>query len=139
MSTCLYKNRKTGLNFQLSIKTVLNSQLTSCTPPALLPNVVHEFSCLHDAVVTYMDMTSRHLVNRAQEHLNLNFNKIAVTRHISACQCCKANKVSFNLFEIVSVILRTKPKFKKRYLLKNKSRLNSQFCAKCCSFCSRFF
>ena len=59
------------------------------------------FSSLRNADVSYMGMTSRQLVTRAQVHLNLNFNKTAKTQQIRSCQCCKTNEINANFFKII--------------------------------------
>ena len=51
-----YRAFKTGPYFQLKLNT----------PTGLVSNVVYKISCLLDADVSYTDMTSRHLVTRAQ-------------------------------------------------------------------------
>ena len=55
-------------------------------PTVWMSNVVYEFSCLHDADARYIGMASGPLIAIAQEHLNSNFNKTAITQHISSCQ-----------------------------------------------------
>ena len=44
------------------VKAALYFQLKSNTPSALVSNVVNKFTCLHDANMSYIDMTSRHLI-----------------------------------------------------------------------------
>ena len=63
--------------------------------------MVYQSFCLRDAHVSYISMTSRYSVSRAQEHLNLNLNKTPITQHISSCQCCNANKLNANSFNII--------------------------------------
>ena len=76
--------------FYRTLKTGSYFQLKSSNATASVFNVVHKFCCLRDADVSYIAMTSRHLVIRAQEHLSFNINKTTRARHISSCQCCKA-------------------------------------------------
>ena len=45
--------------------------LKSNTPALLLSNVVYRFSCPCDAGLTDIDKSTRHVVTRAKEHLNL--------------------------------------------------------------------
>ena len=43
--------------------------------------VVHKFTCLRDANISYIGMTSCHLATKAQEHLHSTINKTAITLH----------------------------------------------------------
>ena len=54
-------------------------------------------SGLRDADVSYIGITTCHLVSREQEHWSLN-NKAAVVQHIGSCQCCNANTLNANFF-----------------------------------------
>ena len=61
-------------------------------PSSLAANVVYRFKCSHDANISYIGKTERHLLTRMAEHLNPNFqDKSAVTKHISQCVHCQAN------------------------------------------------
>ena len=57
----LYRTNKVGQYFQLK----------SETPLPLCSNVVYKFTCSCDTNLTYIGMSSRHLITRVKEHLNL--------------------------------------------------------------------
>ena len=59
--TPTYKTCKVGNYFNLK----------SNTPALLLSNVVYRFSCPCDVGLTYIGKSTRHVVTRAKEHLNL--------------------------------------------------------------------
>ena len=71
-----YTSLKTGSYFNLKFKT----------RTALKSNVVYKFTCSRDVNTTYIGMSTRHLVTRAREHLQLNSNyaKSAISQHISS-------------------------------------------------------
>ena len=59
--TPIYKTWKVGNYFNLK----------SNTPALLLSNIVYRFSCPCDVDLTYIGKSTRHVVTRAKEHLNL--------------------------------------------------------------------
>ena len=76
--------------------------LKSQTPKALMSNVVYKFTCKHDANLTYLGKTKRHMTTRVKEHGDLDAReKTAVASHIVNCQTCKQNKLVLDDFEIV--------------------------------------
>ena len=69
----LYRTNKVGQYFQLK----------SETPLPLCSNVVYKFTCSCDTNLTYIGMSSRHLITRVKEHLNLvDLRKSAIKDHI---------------------------------------------------------
>ena len=83
------------VTYYTSLKTGSYFNLKSKTPAALKSNVVHKFTCSRDVNTTYIVMSTRHLMTRAREHLQLNSNsaKNAISQHISSCQ----TRQNFNL------------------------------------------
>ena len=72
----IYKTCKVGNYFNLK----------SNTPVLLLSNVVHCFSCPCDVCLTYISKSTRHLLTRAKEYLNLSsLVKSKIKEHISEC------------------------------------------------------
>ena len=58
-------------------------QLKLETPLPLCSNVVFKFTCSCDTNLTYIGMSSRHLITRVKEHLNLaDSRKSAIKDHI---------------------------------------------------------
>ena len=69
----LYRTNKVGPYFQLKSETSL----------PLFSNVVYKFTCSCDTNLTYIGMSSRHLIARVKEHLNLaDSRKSAIRDHI---------------------------------------------------------
>ena len=65
----------TGLKLVPLYKTMKVSNyfhLKSMTPLGLCSNVVYCYTCPCDTGLTYLGMSSRHLVTRAKEHVDLN-------------------------------------------------------------------
>ena len=79
-------------------KTGTYFNLKSKTPSALMSNVVYQFECSHDVNLSYIGMTNRHILNRAEEHLR---SKTAVKQHIDSCANCKITNLSVNSFQII--------------------------------------
>ena len=73
------------------------------TPFPLCSNVVYQFSCSCDENVSYIGMTSRHLITRVKEHLNLGdlHTKSAIKDHIYQCKICSNSNYSINSFRIL--------------------------------------
>ena len=77
--TPIYKTCKVGNYFNLK----------SNTPALLLSNVVYRFSCPCDAGLTYIGKSTRHVISRAKEHLNLGSSvKSKIKDHIIECNLC---------------------------------------------------
>ena len=75
-----------------TFKVVNFFQLKSKTPVALCSNVVYKFSCPCDANKTYISMSSRHLITRVREDLNLkSLQDNAIKDHILSYKKCSNN------------------------------------------------
>ena len=87
----LYRTNKVGQYFQLK----------SETPLFLCLNVVYKFTCSCDTNLTYIGMSSRHLITRV-EHLNLaDSRKSAIKDHILSCPICSNLQYNLNSFTIL--------------------------------------
>ena len=62
--------RKFNINLAINLKTALYFQLKCNTPSTSVFNLIYKFTCLCSVNMSYIGMTSGHLVNRAQEHLH---------------------------------------------------------------------
>ena len=63
--------------------------LKSRTPQALCSNIIYKFTGLCNTNVTYIGMSSRHLITRVREHLNYkSIQESAVKNHILLCDSC---------------------------------------------------
>ena len=88
----LYRTNKVGQYFQLKSKT----------PLPLCSNVVYKFTCSSDTDLTYIGMSSRHLITRVKEHLNLaDSRKNAIKDHILSCPICYNLQYNINSFTIL--------------------------------------
>ena len=89
----LYSSFKVGKVFQLKDKT----------PLPLRSNVVYRFTCSCDTSKSYIGMTSRHLITRVKEHLDLGdlHTKSAIKDHIYNCNSCSSFKQSIHSFSIL--------------------------------------
>lgn len=89
----IYSTFKVGRIFQIKDKT----------PLPLCSNVVYQFTCSCDTSTSYIGMTSRHLITRVREHLDLgDLNpKSAIKDHIYNCKSCSITKHSINSFRIL--------------------------------------
>ena len=77
-------------------------QLKSETPLPLCSNVVYEFTCSCDTNLTYIGMSSRHLITRVKEHLNLaDSRKSAIKDQILSCPTCSNLEYNINSFIIL--------------------------------------
>ena len=77
-------------------------QLKSETPLPLCSNVVYKFTCLCDKDMTYIGMSSRHLITRVKEHLNLADSRIsAIQDHILSYPICSNLQYNINSFTIL--------------------------------------
>ena len=75
LSTLLQQNFDARIfTYYSSLKTGSYFNLKSKTPAALKSNVVLKFTCSRDVNTTYIGMSTRHLVTRAREHVQLNSN-----------------------------------------------------------------
>ena len=95
--TPIYKTCKVGNYFNLKCNT----------PALLLSNVVYRFSCPCDAGLTYIGKSTRHVVTRVKEHLNLGSSvKSKIKDHtvyIIECNLCNKKDMD-NLIHRFSVI-----------------------------------
>ena len=88
----LYRTNKVGQYFQLKSKT----------PLPLRSNVVYKFTCSGHMNLTYIGMSSRHLITRVKEHLNLADSRIsAIQNHILSCPICSNLQYNINSFTIL--------------------------------------
>ena len=69
----------------------------------LLSNVVYKFFCPCDTAISYIGYTTRHLITRANEHLNLNsIAKTAVKDHIYSWSHCSKTDFSVSNFIVIN-------------------------------------
>ena len=88
----LYRTNKVGQYFQLKSKT----------PLPLCSNVVYKFTCSGDMNLTYIGMSSRHLITRVKEHLNLaDSRKSAIKDYIASCRICSNLQYNITYFTIL--------------------------------------
>ena len=88
----LYKTMKASNYFHLK----------SMTPLGLCSNIVYFYTCPCDTGLTYLGMSSKHLVTRAKEHLDLNqLQKSAIKGHILDCVKCSNSSHSLASFKIL--------------------------------------
>ena len=92
---------------------------------------------------TYIGMSTRHLVTRAREHLQLNSNsaKSAISQHISSCQTCQNSNLDVSSFKVIrNCHNEYETKIQEALLIKKLTpRLNSQLYANGCSFLLNVF
>ena len=97
----------------------------------------------HDVNTTYIGMSTRHLVTRAREHLQLNSNstKSAISQHISSCQTCQNCNLNVSSFKVIrNCHNEYETKMQEALLMKEVTpRLNSQLYANRCSFLLNVF
>ena len=65
-------------------------------------NVVYKFTCKHDAEVSYIGKTKRHLSARIEEHLALQVKTEGdsqIKKHLSECVHCSGSDI--DSFEVV--------------------------------------
>ena len=84
-----------------SLKLQSFFQLKSQAPFPFLSNVVYRYDCVSDPSLFYIGQTSRHLVERAREHLTLTDKNSAVSQHIATCKACQDADKSVSNFEIL--------------------------------------
>ena len=85
-----------------SFKVKSYFSLKSRTPSFLSGNVVYKYTCQRDAAQFYVGETTRYLIERAGEHLNLSAHPpSAIASHIADCDECRAANLSVNNFEII--------------------------------------
>ena len=124
--------------YYTSLKTGSYFNLKSKTPAALKSNVVYKFTCSRDVNTTYIGMSTRHLVTRAREHLQLNSTsaKSAISQHISSCQTCQNSNLDVSSFKVIrNCHNEYETKIQEALLIKKLTpRLNSQLYANGCSF-----
>ena len=128
----LYKTMKVSNCFHLK----------SMTPLGLCSNVVYCYTCRCDTGLTYLGMSSRHLVTRAKEHLDLNqYRKSAIQDHILECVKCSNSSHSLASFKILRNCKNEyDTKVHQALLIKKfKPKLNRQLHANGCSFLLKVF
>ena len=129
--------------YYTSFKTGSYFNLKCLTPHALLSNVVYKFSCLRDATMSYIGMTTRHLGIRANEHLSLQLNskRTAVKDHILTCEKCKSESLTVNNFKVVQKCNNEyETKIQEAFFIKKQNpELNSQLYASGSSFLFNVF
>ena len=89
---CVFNTFKVGQCFSLKSKT----------PKYLESNVIYKFTCRHDADISYVGKTKRHLVTRVAEHTSSGLKDegdSAVKKHIVECQHC--SQTNLESFEII--------------------------------------
>jgi len=88
-----FTTQKNGSYFNLKCKT----------PTALMSNVIYKFSCLRDVNMTYIGISTRHLVIRAREHIQINSTsaKSAINQHISPCEKYKNSNLNVKSFQVI--------------------------------------
>ena len=91
-----------------SLKLQSCFQLKNQTPFAFLSNVVYRYDCVSDPCLFYIGQTTRHLVERAREHLEYADKNSAIGAHISTCQSCRSSNLSVSNF---TVLKRCRTKF----------------------------
>ena len=72
------------------------------TPFPYKSKVVYLYKCVHDATVTYIGQTTRHLTTRVNEHYKKYLDKnSAIYTHIQNCQHCKNSNLTVYNFTIL--------------------------------------
>ena len=66
-----------------------------------MSNVVNKCTCLRDANMPYIDVTSRHLVTGVQERLHSAISKTAITRHINSSTSCNSSTPGVDSFKTI--------------------------------------
>ena len=128
----LYKTMKVSNYFHLK----------SMTPLGLCSNVVYCYTCPCDTGLIYLGMSSRHLVTRAKEHLDLNKSrKSAIKDHILDCVKCFNSSHSLASFQLLRNSKNEyDTKVHEALLIKKfKPKLNRQLYANGCSFLLKVF
>ena len=95
--------------FSKPIKVIFNTfKVGQCftlkckTPKHLMSNVVYKFTCKHEAEVSYVGKTKRHLAVRVGEHLSQEESTEGdsqIKKHLSECVYCSNSNI--DSFEIV--------------------------------------
>ena len=87
--------------FKVDLKGIFTStkvgdffSLKSIVPHPLRAVVAYQFTCLHDASVSYIGKTKRHLLARSVEHLDPKLKKpSAIRSHLQECVPCRSATV----------------------------------------------
>ena len=88
----LYRTNKVGQYFQIK----------SEMPLPLCSNVVYKLTCSCDTNLIYIGMSSRYLIARVKEHINLaDSRKSAIKDHILSCPTCSNLQYNINSFTIL--------------------------------------
>lgn len=123
-----------------SLKTGSYFQLKCRTPNSLMSKVVYKFTCLRDANISYIGMTTRHLSLRVKEHI-YSKTRSAVGNHIDNCSACKNKTVDIDDFKIIRTCnTNYSTKIQEALLIKKQNpKLNLQLYAKGSSFLLNVF
>ena len=86
--------------------------------------------------ISYIDITTRHLGTRIQEHLHHKTTKSATREHFDICQNCELNNTDLNGFKVLSICdSEYATKIQKALLIKKHNpKLNRQLYANGSSF-----
>ena len=93
--------------------------------------------------MTYIGVSSRHLITRVREHLNFkSIQESAVKNHILSCDFCLSVKFGLNNFSILRKCkseFHTTVEYMKLYIRKSSPNLNRQLYANGTSFLLNIF
>ena len=64
--------------------------------------MIYKFTCLRDADISYIGVTSRHFVTIALELLHSTAKKTANTQHINLCSFCGSSNLGIDSFKVLS-------------------------------------
>ena len=124
----IYRTLKVGDYFKLK----------SSIPLPLVSDVVYRFTCPCDTDETYIGMSSRHLITREREYLNLNNNrKTAIKNHLQQCKSCSKTKIDF--YSSFAVLKKCSFEYNAKIheallIIQNKPLLNKQLYMNVCCF-----
>ena len=124
-----------------SVKLQAMFQLKNPTPFQFLSNVVYRFDCVNNPDLLYIGQTSRHLIERANEHLDFVDKESAVAAHIRSCSHCKHSNLSVQNFRVLKKC-RTKFEtkiFEALYIQKLHPTLNTQVQTDGCGYLLKIF
>ena len=123
-----------------SVKLQAMFQLKNPTPFQFLSNVVYRFDCVNNPDLLYIGQTSRHLIERANEHLDFADKESAVAAHRSRSHC-KHSNLSVQNFRVLKKC-RTKFEtkiFEALYIQKLHPTLNTQVQTDGCGYLLKIF
>ena len=84
-----------------SVKLQRFFPLKSPTPFQFQSNVVYRFDCVSNPRLFYIGQTARHLIERANEHLEFSDKESAVAAHIKSCPSCQNTTLTVQNFSIL--------------------------------------